>query len=886
MMMRMPPGPPALVRPARGRRWLLGSTLLLATVSGVAQTVAQQGPNPVPFSTTGSIDNRMVLTGASAQHPGSTTVQVFDAAKYGWIAGLGSGQYLAWTVNVDQGGLYDATLMVDTGVANQIFGLSVDGGTPASFSVASGGWTRANAGAITLPTGVHTIKLTTAGPGSASVKGLELLPAVDAAAYGSRVAAYKASTAHFSSYDYGLMFQYGAWGFPENGGAALPINQQAADFNVASFVSMVKSTGAKYVIWSMSWYTYQMDAPNPAVNAIVGETNRTATTDLVGNVAAALAAQGIDFYLYYHSGSDTQAPGGYDSTDWWQAQNWPATWSSAGWGNRSTFFTNWTNVVSTLGVRYGSLLKGWFFDDGGMLYYGGPFEALAIAARSGNSSRLLSYNSYVLSNITDFEDVGFGEVCNASGAPVVGSGQITTGPETGLQGHCMYPMENDWGIHYQGQTIGSTNYSVQSAAALVSNNSLRGVPTSFNMMMYQDGTVSPASLAVLQGVASYRGSYGCGVGCTQLDDTSLALTYSTGWQVSSNRGAGDFQDDVHYATVNGASVSLQFTGTSVSVFMPTNSNEGTFQVTIDGVSEGTYSAYASSSYTPRILVYSNGSLTNGAHTLTLTKISGTYLVLDYIQYQSSRTVTLNDTSPLVVYAGSGWSYSTGRNAGDFANDVHYTINNGDSFSVSGQCGAFTVYMPEESDDANVEFFIDGVSHGLVSTYAATYTPQRSVFSIQGLAAGIHTVSAFKRSGAYMQPDRIDCVTQGAGSAFSVNNSASAITYRGGGWASSGNRNAGDYDNDVSYTVNNGDSFSFTAPCSGFSIVMPKSPIQGDVQVLIDGVSQGLFNTDGTGYQPQQTVFTVNQLATGPHTISGIKHDSNVMQLDRIDCVSQ
>jgi hypothetical protein len=304
------------------------------------------------------------------------------------------------------------------------------------------------------------------------------------------------------------------------------------------------------------------------------------------------------------------------------------------------------------------------------------------------------------------------------------------------------------------------------------------------------------------------------------------------------------------------------------------------------VSEGTYSAYASSSYTPRILVYSNGSLTNGAHTLTLTKISGTYLVLDYIQYQSSRTVTLNDTSPLVVYAGSGWSYSTGRNAGDFANDVHYTINNGDSFSVSGQCGAFTVYMPEESDDANVEFFIDGVSHGLVSTYAATYTPQRSVFSIQGLAAGIHTVSAFKRSGAYMQPDRIDCVTQGAGSAFSVNNSASAITYRGGGWARSGNRNAGDYDNDVSYTVNNGDSFSFTAPCSGFSIVMPKSPIQGDVQVLIDGVSQGLFNTDGTGYQPQQTVFTVNQLATGPHTISGIKHDSNVMQLDRIDCVSQ
>jgi len=520
----------------------------------------------------------------------------------------------------------------------------VDGGAQASFTVASASWTRANAGKITLPKGVHTIELTTAGPGSASVKGLELLPAVDAASYAARVAAYKASTAHFASYDYGLMFQYGAWGFPANGGPALPINAQAADFDVSSFVSMVKSTGAKYVIWSMTWYTYQMDAPNAAVNAIVGETNRTATTDLVGNVAAALAAQGIDFYLYYHSGSDTQSPGGYDSTDWWQAQDWPATWSPAGWGNRSRFFSNWTRVVSTLGTRYGALLQGWFFDDGGMLYYGGPFEDLAAAARAGNSSRLLSYNSYVLSNITDFEDVGFGEVCNASGAPVGGTGQITTGPETGLQAHCMYPMENDWGIHYQGQSIGSTNYTVQSAVALVLNNSLRGVPTSFAMMMYQDGTVSPTSLAVLQGLASYRGSYGCGAGCTQLDDTSLALTYSAGWQLSSNRGAGDFQDDVHYATANGASVSLKFTGTRVGVFMPTATNDGTFQVTIDGVSQGTYTSYASSGYNPRVLVYSKAGLPNAAHTLTLTKMSGTYLQLDYVQVQAPTTVSWNDTS--------------------------------------------------------------------------------------------------------------------------------------------------------------------------------------------------------------------------------------------------
>jgi hypothetical protein len=648
------------------------------------------------------------------------TVQLFDVVKYAWIAGLGSGQYLNWTVSVDQGGLYDATLMVATGVANQTFSLSVDGGTATSFTVAGGAWTRANAGTLTLPTGVHAIRLTTTGPGSASVKGLELLPAVAASAYGARVSAFKASTARFASYDYGLMFQYGAWGFPENGGAALPIDSQAADFNVAAFVSMVKSTGAKYVIWSLTWYTYQMDAPNGAVDAIVGETNRTATTDLVGNVAAALAAQGIDFYLYYHSGSDTQAPGGYDSTDWWQAQKWPATWSPGGWGDRSTFFGNWTNVVGTLGTRYGSLLKGWFFDDGGMLYYGAPFEALGVAARAGNPSRLLSYNSYVLSNITDFEDVSFGEVCNAGGAPVGGAGQITSGPETGLQGHCMFPMENDWGIHYQGQAIGGTNYTAQSAVALVSNNSLRGVPTSFAMMMYQDGTVSPTSLAVLQGLAAYRGSYGCGAGCIQLDDTSLALSYSAGWQQSSNRGAGDFQDGVHYATANGASVSLQFTGTGVSVFMPTNSDEGTFQVTIDGVSRGTYAANTSSGYVPRVLVYSNGSLSNGTHTLTLTKLSGTYLVLDFIQYQSAQTAS----TPSFTLTPAAASLALAQNLGGQIN-VNVSPANGFagtvSFALSGlPAGASGVFTPGSSASGTtlIVFVPAGVA---VGTYPLTIT---------------------------------------------------------------------------------------------------------------------------------------------------------------------
>jgi hypothetical protein len=194
------------------------------------------------------------------------------------------------------------------------------------------------------------------------------------------------------------------------------------------------------------------------------------------------------------------------------------------------------------------------------------------------------------------------------------------------------------------------------------------------------------------------------------------LNYSAGWQVSSNRGAGDFQDGVHYATANGSSVSLPFTGTSVSVFMPTNSDEGTFQVAIDGVSQGTYNSATSAGYVPRVLVYSNAGLTNGAHTLTLVKLSGTYLVLDSVEYQSS--------TPSFTLTPAAASLALAQNLGGQIN-VNVTPASGFSgtvnFALSGlPAGASSVFVPASSATGTtlIVFVPAGVA---VGTYPLTIT---------------------------------------------------------------------------------------------------------------------------------------------------------------------
>jgi hypothetical protein len=74
---------------------------------------------------------------------------------------------------------------------------------------------------------------------------------------------------------YGLMFQWGEWGYPEDG-EAKPWPKMIDDFDVEKFADMVQSTGAGYVIWSATWRTYYFPAPIQAIERIMP--GRTSTS--------------------------------------------------------------------------------------------------------------------------------------------------------------------------------------------------------------------------------------------------------------------------------------------------------------------------------------------------------------------------------------------------------------------------------------------------------------------------------------------------------------------------------------------------------------------------------------------------------------------------------
>ncbi len=112
------------------------------------------------------------------------------------------------------------------------------------------------------------------------------------------------------------------------------------------------------------------------------------------------------------------------------------------------------------------------------------------------------------------------------------------------------------------------------------------------------------------------------------DDNNPAIAYSAGnWVDSQARGNGDFGGGIHYSLDNGAKATFTFTGTNIALVTEKNADRGTISVSVDGGAATTVSVYAAS-FAAQQTVYSKTGMTNDLHTITVTKLSGSYIDID------------------------------------------------------------------------------------------------------------------------------------------------------------------------------------------------------------------------------------------------------------------
>ncbi|WP_377273483.1 hypothetical protein [Peterkaempfera sp. SMS 1(5)a] len=117
-------------------------------------------------------------------------------------------------------------------------------------------------------------------------------------------------------------------------------------------------------------------------------------------------------------------------------------------------------------------------------------------------------------------------------------------------------------------------------------------------------------------------------GSIRLNDDDSRIAYS-GFASAGGRSYGDYLKDVHYATDNGSTASLTFTGTKVTVYGEQYTDQGDIGISIDGGPQQVVSTLPSDGVRhANAAVYTSGLLSSGTHTIVVTKLSGQYSTLD------------------------------------------------------------------------------------------------------------------------------------------------------------------------------------------------------------------------------------------------------------------
>src|ERR1035437_9442586 len=280
---------PAFLLIRKGMIRLFGVAILLALFSTAAfadTDVPQSGANPFVFDQTATTDNIVVLTTGAAEHNSGMAAGNYGSIKYMWVSKFNhnTNDYFKWNVSLATGADYHVWALLNSKAAVPLR-LSVEGETAAlDFTTRKIGWDKLDAGVINIPAGTHILQLPAKSDvsGNIDIKSLELLRESDKPAYETRVTDFKRYPSWFSHAKYGLMLQYGPWGYPKTGDRK-SLEDFANGFDVNKFVTMVQATGASYVIWSITWYSYQIIAPVEAVDRLAGP-GHTSSRDVLGEI--------------------------------------------------------------------------------------------------------------------------------------------------------------------------------------------------------------------------------------------------------------------------------------------------------------------------------------------------------------------------------------------------------------------------------------------------------------------------------------------------------------------------------------------------------------------------------------------------------------------------
>jgi hypothetical protein len=363
-----------------------------------------------------------------------------------------------------------------------------------------------------------------------------------------------------------------------------------------------------------------------------------------------------------------------------------------------------------------------------------------------------------------------------------------------------------------------------------------------------------------------------------VEDSDPRVWYHGLWTDAPNSAASGGR--LSYASVVGSLCEFTFSGTSVAWIGPRFTMYGQAEVIVDGVSHGIVDQYGPRAAHGQVIWHTTG-LPDGPHKVTI-KVRGTkssasrgdLIVVDRFAVdemlvprheETGSRVSLYDGWASVNAAGSSGS----RYSRSSTRDAHAVIRfNGTSFRWVGPRGA---------GFGKAEVHLDGRLVGVVDQFAPTDVAQDVIWAIDGLDNAQHAVVirvlATKRpeaTGVAIGYDFAESVAGAFGEASwwpvrptRIEDGDWRIAETGLWTTSSSSAFSGG-----AYSYSSRAGATLTARLNGPDIAMrgPKGPSYGRVEVVLDGVSQGVIDLYAPSYDLGATIFSATGLTPGAHTV--------------------
>lgn len=303
----------------------------------------------------------------------------------------------------------------------------------------------------------------------------------------------RANTDWLAKCRYGIGVHWTAHTVPRQG-RALPFQEAVEAFDIERFIDAIVHAGADYLLFTATHALQMLPAPNPVIDKL--SPGRTCKRDLIAELADGLAAKDKHLLVYYNHSCN-----GGDDPKWRKAVGYDGQ-------DKTALANNLFDIIGWMGERYKEKVKAWWFDspyslDGrgpvngvttDMTGFQFPWERFTVAAKRGYPARLVTYNPGIAETFqyTTHQDYWAGELVDLK------TPAKARYLDSGLQWFGWTCLEDRGWTHFRPDSeIPKPLYADREVTEYVQTCNSHQAPMTFNVGVYQDGTIAPASVEQL-----------------------------------------------------------------------------------------------------------------------------------------------------------------------------------------------------------------------------------------------------------------------------------------------------------------------------------------------------------------------------------------------------